>query len=95
MIAAAVFGLTLGSEVDVISYLGAQYFGMRNFGALFGTLVMALSMGTAFGPLSAGAVYDAFGSYEPFLKGTVLLMAISSITLYTLRRNKTADEIDP
>jgi len=95
MIAAAVFGLTLGSEVDVISYLCAQYFGMRNFGALFGTLVMALSMGTAFGPLSAGAVYDAFGSYEPFLKGTVLLMAISSITLYTLRRNKTADEIDP
>jgi len=95
MIAAAVFGLTLGSEVDVISYLGAQYFGMRNFGALFGTLVMALSMGTPFGPLSAGAVYDAFGSYEPFLKGTVLLMAISSITLYTLRRNKTADEIDP
>ena len=49
-VAAALFGLTLGAEVDVIAYLASRYFGLRNFGGLFGGLVAALSLGTAFGP---------------------------------------------
>lgn len=93
VIAACVFGLTLGSDVDVIAYLAAKYFGMRNFGALFGVLVMALSLGTAFGPTSAGAVYDRFGSYEPFLIATICMMGIASVGLFTLQFNKSADDI--
>lgn len=77
MLAAAIFGLTLGSEVDVIAYLAAKYFGLKNFGALYGAAVMALSMGTAFGPLGAGAVFDHYGSYAPFLQLTAILMGAS------------------
>lgn len=90
MVAAAIFGLTLGSEVDVIAYLAAKYFGLKNFGALYGALVMALSMGTSFGPLSAGALFDSFGSYSPFLMLTMVLMAISAVTLLTLGKTPTA-----
>ena len=86
MIAAAIFGLTLGSEVDVIAYLAAKYFGLKNFGALYGAAVMALSMGTAFGPLGAGAVFDHFGSYSPFLQLTAILMGASAIALFTMGR---------
>lgn len=91
-IAAAIFGLTLGSEVDVIAYLAARYFGLKHFGALYGAMVMALSLGTAFGPLGAGAVYDNFGSYSPFLVLTAILMGISAIALFTLGSTPTAEE---
>jgi MFS family permease len=83
-IAAAVLGLTVGSEVDVIAYLAARHFGLRNFGALYGAMVMALSLGTAFGPLAAGAVFDRHASYAPFLMLTILLMAASAAALLSL-----------
>lgn len=93
-IAAAIFGLTLGAEVDVIAYLAAKYFGMKNFGALYGAMVMSLSLGTAFGPLGAGAVYDHFGSYEEFLVLNAILMAISTIAFFSMGRAPTADEYE-
>ncbi|HEX2213874.1 MAG TPA: MFS transporter, partial [Mycobacterium sp.] len=83
-VAAALFGLTLGAEVDVIAYLASKYFGLRNFGGLFGGLVAALSLGTAFGPLASGATFDRYSSYEPFLILTMILMGISSLALATL-----------
>lgn len=84
-IAAALFGLTLGAEVDVIAYLASRYFGLKNFGGLFGGMVAALSLGTAFGPLAAGATFDRFGGYPPFLVLTIVLMGLSSLALATLR----------
>jgi len=84
-IAAAIFGLTLGSEVDVIAYLASRHFGLKNFGALYGALIMALAVGTAFGPLAAGSVFDHFGSYAPFLTMMMAFMAIASIALASLR----------
>lgn len=90
-LAAAIFGLTLGSEVDVIAYLAAKYFGLKNFGALYGALVMALSMGTAFGPLTAGAVYDNYDSYTPFLQLTMILMGASALALFSLGSTPSAD----
>ncbi|WNG87397.1 MFS transporter [Mycobacterium sp. ITM-2016-00317] len=84
-VAAALFGLTLGAEVDVIAYLASRYFGLKNFGGLFGGLVAALSLGTAFGPLAAGATSDHFGGYTNFLILTIVLMGISSLALASLR----------
>ena len=83
-VAAAIFGLTLGSEVDVIAYLAAKHFGLKNFGALYGVLQMALAAGTAFGPLAAGAVFDRYQSYSMFLMLTAALMAASAVALFTL-----------
>jgi MFS family permease len=84
-LAAALFGLTLGAEVDVIAYLASRYFGLKNFGGLFGGLVAALSLGTAFGPLAAGATSDHFGGYTNFLILTMVLMGVSSLALASLK----------
>ena len=84
VIAAAVLGLTVGSEVNVITYLAARHFGLKNFGALYGALLMAFSLGTACGPLAAGAVFDHYASYAPFLKLAGLLTALSAVALLTL-----------
>jgi MFS family permease len=83
-VAAAALGLTVGSEVDVIAFLAAKHFGLRSFGALYGALVMALSLGTAFGPLAAGTVFDHFDSYAPFLMLAMVLMGVSALALFSL-----------
>jgi MFS family permease len=83
-VAAAAFGLTVGSEVDVVAYLAARHFGLKNFGALYGAMVMALAVGTAFGPLVAGAVFDKSGNYAPFLMGTIVLMVAAAASLISL-----------
>jgi len=83
-VAAAALGLTVGSEVDVIAFLAAKHFGLRHFGALYGALVAALTLGTAFGPLAAGTVFDHSGSYAPFLVLSIVLMALSAAALLSL-----------
>jgi MFS family permease len=83
-VAAAAIGLTVGSEVDVIAYLAAKHFGLKNFGALYGVLQMALAAGTAFGPLAAGAVFDHYNGYSPFLMLTIVLLATSAAALFSL-----------
>ena len=93
-LAAAIFGLTLGSEGDVIAFLAARYFGLRNFGALYGAMVMALSLGVAFGPLGAGAMYDHYGSYSAFLILVSILMGIASLALLSLRATPSAEELE-
>jgi len=85
-VAAAVLGLTLGSEVDVIVYLTTRHFGLKNFGTLYGGLLTALSLGTAFGPLVAAAIHVPNGSSGHFLWLTILSMAGSAVALVTLPR---------
>ena len=58
---------------------------MKNFGGLFGGLVAALSLGTAFGPLAAGLTFDEFGGYSAFLVLTMVLMGVSSVALAGLK----------
>jgi MFS family permease len=82
--AAAAIGLTIGSEVDVIAYLAAKHFGLKNFGALYGVMQIALACGTAFGPLAAASVFDHYGSYSPFLMLTIALLATSAASLFSL-----------
>jgi len=84
--AAALIGLTLGAEVDVIVYLTTKHFGLKNFGALYGGLLAALSVGAATGPLGASVIFDAYGEYSPFLWIVVGFMVASSLALASLPR---------
>ncbi len=83
-IAAAIFGLTVGAEVDVIAYLVSRHFGLKNFGVFSGAMIGALALGVAFGPLGAGAAFDRYGSYAQFLMLTMAFMAVSSLALASL-----------
>jgi MFS family permease len=85
-LAAIFIGLTLGAEVDVIVYLCTRYFGLKSFGALYGGLLLALSLGTATGPLAAAKLFDVYGSYDAFLWLTITFMLASSLCLVSLPR---------
>lgn len=79
-------GFTLGAEVDVLVYLTTRYFGLRSFGALYGGVLAALSLGTAFGPYVAAGVFDATRSYDAFIWASFAMMVAASLTLATLPR---------
>ncbi len=95
MVAAAALGFTVGSEVDVVAFLASKHFGLKNFGALYGALVAALTLGTAFGPLTAGAVFDRFGNYEQFLWGTIALMLMGALALFSLGHPPVLEAAEP
>lgn len=83
-IAALMIGLALGAEVDVVAYLAVGHFGPKNFGSLFGGLLVALFAGVAFGPLVAAQIFDRSNSYDPFLWSSMVLMAFSCLLLASL-----------
>jgi predicted MFS family arabinose efflux permease len=87
MIAAALLGLTVGGEIDVIAYLTTRQFGLRSYGTIYGSMTAAMNIGTATGALLAGMVHDAQGSYATFLFITIVAMLTSSLALLTIRKS--------
>lgn len=83
---AFLLGLSVGGEVDVIAYLTTRFFGLRNFGTLFGTLVGMQSLAVGIGPVLAGYVYDQTASYDWVLIGVVPVFALAALMVGTLGR---------
>jgi len=82
--AAIVIGASLGGEYDIIIYLTTRHFGLKRFGAIFATVLVFLTAATATGPLTAGAIFDRFGSYEYYLWLTIPMVTISALLAGTL-----------
>lgn len=77
---AAVYGIAHGGFFTVMSPTVAEFFGTRVHGALFGTVLLLGSIGGAIGPVLAGAVFDATGSYR-IAFGVLLGMAVAGLVL--------------
>ncbi len=60
---ALLLGLGVGAWLPTLSMLSSTNFGLLFYGAVFGALNMANSIGTATGPLFTGLMHDATGSY--------------------------------
>lgn len=93
--AAILLGLTLGAEVDVIVFLTSRYFGLRNFGALYGGPLAALSIGSAIGPLIASSIFDADQSYDSFFWLAIGLSLAAALALLTLPRPPLPNPLHP
>ena len=77
---AAVYGTAHGGFFTAMSPTVAEFFGTRVHGALFGTVLMFGSIGGAIGPLAAGAMFDATGSYR-IAFGVLLGLAVAGLVL--------------
>ncbi len=84
IVAVIFLGLSVGGEYDAIIYLGSRYFGMRNFGTLFGFVAAGILAGVALGPLVAGMLFDMSQSYRLFLITVIPLSAFSALLIGTL-----------
>lgn len=86
MTAAFLLGFAAGAESDVIAFLAAKYFGMRNYGSIYGALYMPFGIGSAISPIVYGIVRDRTGSYDAMLTAAVPMFAIGGALLLTLGR---------
>lgn len=79
-------GFAAGAESDVIAFLAARYFGMANYGAIYGALYMPFGIGSAISPILYGVVRDRTGNYDAMLMAAVAMFAAGGALLLTLGR---------
>ena len=85
-IAAFMLGFAAGAESDLIAYLASRYFGMANYGKIYGMLYMPFGIASAVSPVLYGRVRDVTGSYDNMLYAAMFLFAIGAVLLVTLGR---------
>jgi predicted MFS family arabinose efflux permease len=86
IIFAAMFinGYAAGTKLQIAGYLTSAYGGMRNFGAIFGTMASLIAAGSGLGPLVGGFVYDWYGTYDPYLWFGVVGTLVSAALIFGL-----------
>lgn len=72
---AVIVGLSVGAEVDLISYLVARDFDRADYGVAYGALYTVFLVGGSLGPAIAGAMFDAFEGYHEWLLLAALLLS--------------------
>ena len=83
-LAALAIGLSLGAEIDMLAYLTSRYFGVDNFGKIYGILFASFLIGTSLGPYLFGLAYEAYGSYREVLMSAVIVIIISAVVTVLL-----------
>jgi MFS family permease len=82
------FGLSYGGIVSLLPALCMDLFGARAVASIIGTLYTGAAIGNLFGPVLAGAVFDAMGSYVPVLVGCLFLSCIATAASAHLARTQ-------
>ena len=85
-LAAFMLGFAAGAESDLIAYLASRYFGMANYGKIYGMLYMPFGIASAISPVLYGRVRDTTGSYDGMLNAAMFLFAGGAVLLVTLGR---------
>ncbi|WP_228242439.1 MFS transporter [Porphyrobacter sp. GA68] len=93
--AAFMLGFAAGAESDLIAYLASRYFGMANYGKIYGMLYMPFGLGSAFSPVIYGWFRDTTGSYDGALTLAMGGFAVGALLLITLGRYPVFTEPDP
>ena len=83
--ATVVFGYSYGAVSTLFPAAVADFFGRSAAGSIVGFLFMAAGSMAACGPVVAGAVFDATGSYAPAFLLAAASNLISALVLATLR----------
>jgi len=84
--AAICIGISMGAEIDMLAFLAGRYFGVENFGRVYGILFTSFLIGTSAGPVAYGMVFETLGSYIWVLVVSVVLMLASALITSRLPR---------
>jgi predicted MFS family arabinose efflux permease len=85
-VAAVCIGISMGAEIDMLAFLTGRYFGVENFGRVYGILFTSFLIGTSLGPVAYGAAYESLGSYIWVLFVSIALMLVSALFTWRLPR---------
>ena len=84
VLATMLVGIGAGAEFDIAAYLVSRYFGLRDYGRLFGVHLGLITLAAALAPWLTGAIYSATGSTTAmltlcgaaFLTGALMLLPL-------------------
>ena len=85
-LAGFLLGFAAGAESDLIAYLTGRYFGMANYGKIYGMLYMPFGLFSALSPIIYAYVRDTSGSYDPILTVAIFGFVIGGALLLLLGR---------
>jgi MFS family permease len=77
-------GLGIGAEVDLMAFFVSRYFGLKAFGAIYGTMFALFSIGNGVGPFLMGQTFDRFHTYVPMLYAFDAVLAVACLLLVGL-----------
>lgn len=92
VIATMLVGIGAGAEFDIAAYMVSRYFGMRDYGRLFGVHLGLITLASALAPLLTGAIYRATGSYTAMLALCGAAFLIGALLLLPLGRYPKFDQ---
>lgn len=78
-VAASLLGAGLGAETELMGYMVSRYFGLRQFGTIYGLVFVGFLLGTSGGPYMYAKSQEILGSYDPALKCMILLMLATAV----------------
>lgn len=84
MIATALCGVGSGAEFDIAAYLVARYFGLRDYGRLFGLHLGVVTIGSALAPFGFAALLRDTGGYGAMLSICAAACLLGPTLLLTL-----------
>jgi MFS family permease len=91
---AAVYGVGAGGGMSLRAPIIREYFGTRNFGAIFGVTALMVTIGGVIGAPITGLVFDVRGTYEPIWFIYAGLTTVGTILLLLLPRSSTFKRVD-
>jgi predicted MFS family arabinose efflux permease len=93
MLSASLIGLAAGAETDLVAFLTARYFGLRNYGRLYGLQYAVFGFASGIAPAMFGRVHDLHGTYQPILYAAAVLFVLGAVLLLALGRYPTFDNV--
>jgi hypothetical protein len=77
-------GLGIGAEIDLMSFLLARYFGIKEFGSLHGLMFCSVLLGNFAGASLLGWSHQELGSYGPAFIVFEIMLALACLLLMRL-----------
>lgn len=86
LLATFMVGIGAGAEFDIAAYLVSRYFGLRDYGRLFGVHLGLITAAAAIAPWVFSAIYRSTGSYATMLAICGAAFLCGALVLLTLGR---------
>lgn len=81
ILGAALVGLGLGAEGDVLAYMCTRYFPQHSYGRVLGFIYFLYAQGSAFGIFLLGQIFRATGSYQTAALPIIGLVIVAIVCL--------------
>lgn len=85
-VAAALLGTATGTELDVLGYLVARYFGIADYARIYGCAYMFVAAAAGIAPPLLGHMYDVTGNYSLAMQISAGLLLVGALGLLMLGR---------